>query len=179
MDLGLTLALLLAAASPDREVVRAELEAVAARIEQLKARHARGEDGLHGELFALLVRAQELAITLDRLDHPQPVEAPHQRVVRGPTPDDLRERADAARDEADRIQSALDDIERRMAQVTASARTPDARLASTGPQDSTVSPARRMQLLQAQRERLLRALALTQADANRLEAEARLLESAP
>lgn len=178
MDLGFTLALLLAAASPDREVVRAELEAVAARIEQLKARHARGEDGLHGELFALLVRAQELAITLDRLDHPQPVEAQHQR-VRGPTPDDLRERADAARDEADRIRSALDEIERRMAQVTASARTPDARLASTGPQDSTVSPARRLQLLQVQRERLLRALALTQADANRLEAEARLLESAP
>ncbi|MFT3913118.1 MAG: hypothetical protein QM704_03215 [Anaeromyxobacteraceae bacterium] len=134
--------------------------------------------GFTASFFALLVRAQELAITLDRLDHPQPAEPPHQR-VRGPTPDDLRERADAARDEADRIRSALDEIERRMAQVTASARSPDARLASTGPQDSTVSPARRMQLLQGQRERLLRALALAQADANRLEAEARLLESAP
>jgi len=178
VDLGFALALLLIGASPDRDAVRAELEAVAARIEQLKARHVRGEQGSHAELLPLLVRAQELAITLDRLDHPQPDGAPHPR-VRGPTPDDLRERADAARDEADRIRSALDEIERRMATLEATARTPGARLVSAGPTDTTVSPARRLQLLEVQRDRLLRTLALVLANADRLEAEARLLEAAP
>jgi len=177
MSSGLVLALLLASASPEREAARLELEAVAARIAHLKALHVSGEE-VHGELHRLLVRAQELAIAIDLIDHPQPPGTPPPR-LRGPTPDELRERADAARDEADRILGAIAAIDRRIGEVQASALVPTARLASAGATSASTPPETKLAMLEAQREQLVRRLELTLGQAERLEAEARVLESMP
>jgi len=173
----LVLALLLASASPERDAASAELEAVAVRIEQLKARHAAGEAGVVAELHRLLVRATELAWTIDRIDHgDQAVPHPPPRHA-APTSDELRERADAARDEADRIRSALEKIEVTLTDLQAGARAPQTRLAGTTPAPQPADPSLRMATLEAQRARLERSLAAALSEAERLEAQARLLDS--
>jgi hypothetical protein len=177
MSCGLALALLLAGASPEREAARLELGAVASRIELLKVRHAMGED-VRGELHRLLVRAQELAIAIDLMDHPQPPGAPPPR-LRGPTPDELHERADAARDQADRLRDELASVDRRIAEVEASARVPSARFAGTGDPRASTSPGAKVAMLEARRDQLLRSLHAALGQAERLEAEARVLESLP
>jgi hypothetical protein len=98
---GLTLVMLLAAggtAGADAEApsARKELDQCAARIEELKARRVAGELARR-ELERLLVRAQELALELERAHQTVPA-APA-----SPSPEELRELADAARDEADRL----------------------------------------------------------------------------
>src|SRR5574341_6904 len=100
--LAFALALLLSA-DPVVDPARAELGRVAARIERLKARKLAGED-VTLELEGLLVRAQELAQEIERARRGggvPPVAPP------GPSPEELRERADALRDESDRIAMQL------------------------------------------------------------------------
>jgi hypothetical protein len=179
MTSGLLLAIMLAAAAPERDAARAELEAVAVRIEQLKARHAAGEAGLIPELQPLLVRAQELALTLDRIDHPgAPAGHPPLRNA-APTAEELHERADAARDEVDRIRSALEEVEAHLAEQQAPERAPQARFASDrrGPVPESPDSGYRLAMLELQRAHLQRSLALMIAQAERLEAEARLLDA--
>ena len=124
---GLPLILLLAAGTPAWDA-RAELNAVATRIEQLKVRHMAGED-VGRELVALLVRAQELAGEIERREAraPMPPPAPAS---------ELRERADALHDEADRIVSALTAVEGRIVQahqaMTARAQRGDAGVSLLG-----------------------------------------------
>jgi hypothetical protein len=180
MSSGFLIALLLAAATPEHEAARAELDAVAARIEQLKVRHAAGEAGVLPELHRLLVRAQELALTLDRIDRidrsGRPVGHPPVRRA-APTAEELRERADAARDEADRIGSALQETEARLAELRAGALAPRARFTSAGPGPAPAEREQGIARLEAQRARLARALVVVLAQAGRLEAEADLLDS--
>jgi hypothetical protein len=174
MVAGLLLVLLVAGdpgAQFDRDAARAELSAIAGRIEELKARHATGDDGVHPELHRLLVRAQELAQALEA-DAGRPPPRMAALAV-----DELRERADAARDEADRLRTAIARLNARMAEIEAGARLPQARFASAGGGGGEVSPAQRLAALEAQRTSLVHRLALATAEAERLEAEARAIET--
>jgi hypothetical protein len=110
--LFVALALLLAA-DPAVDPARAELDRVAARIERLKARKLAGED-VAVELERLLVRAQDLVQQIERArrdDRVPPAAEP------GPPPEELRERADALRDERDRIAAELRELDGRIEAV--------------------------------------------------------------
>ena len=108
---GLALALLLAVPPVSGEArarldARAELDACAERIEELKARReAGGSASTSRELERLLVRAQELAVELQRARDDLPP------VLAVPSPEELRERADAARDEADRLSAEIAELD--------------------------------------------------------------------
>jgi hypothetical protein len=103
---------LLLAAEPVLDPARAELDRVASRIERLKGRQLAGED-VAAELERLLVQAQELAQRIERERArsggavPSPAEP-------GLTPEELRERADALRDESDRIAIQLRELDARI-----------------------------------------------------------------
>ena len=140
-----------------------------------------GED-VGRELVALLVRAQELAGEIER------------REARAPAPppapaSELRERADALHDEADRIVSALTAVEGRIVQahqaMTARAQRGDAVVANRaalgagpGAQQPPAIHAEeaRLRNLVAERARLTAMLAQVRARAAALEAEARAAE---
>ncbi len=189
MASGLPLLLLLATAAPARDP-RVELDAVATRIEQLKVRHLAGQD-VGRELVALLIRAQDLVGEIER------------REARAPTPppaaaSELRERADALHDQADRIAAALGTLDARIvhAHRALSARqqapdrierTPDgtvvARRAalsplgpSAPPQASSLEEEARLRAMLAERARLEHVLAQVRIRAAALEAEARAAE---
>ena len=102
---------LLLAAEPVVDPARAELDRVASRIERLKARRLMGED-VTLELERLLVHAQELAQRIERSrgGSPPSSSAP----APGPSPEELIERADALRDESDRIAIQLRELDRRI-----------------------------------------------------------------
>ena len=104
---------LLIAAEPAVDPARAELDRVAARIEQLKTRKLAGED-VTLELERLLVRAQDLVQQIERarrLEKTPPAAEP------GPPPEELRERADALRDERDRLAMEIRDLDARIEAV--------------------------------------------------------------
>lgn len=192
MILGLPLLLLLAAGAPAWDA-RAELNAVATRIEQLKARHLAGES-VGRELVVNLVRAQELIAEIERREAREPMPAP------APA-SELRERADALHDEADRIAAALAALEARIVQAHDAMSAPRAQAAGRperepeglvvadragfSPAGSTAarpapswSSAGAMQLraMLAERARLVGLLAQVRAKAAALEAEARAAE---
>ena len=98
MFAGAAVILLLAAGEPREapSAARAELEACAARIEAMKARREEG-----AELERLLRRAQELAAELERS-----IASVHPEAAL-PSSEELRERADAARDAADRLSAEI------------------------------------------------------------------------
>lgn len=166
---GIALALLLSASAAEIEAHRAELDLIAGRIQQLKLRQLHGEN-VRRELERLLVRAQELAGSIEaelHRDEALPLALP-------PSPDELRERADAFRDEADRIAAALHALdirittagnELRMAQFGASMSTPP------DPERH-----RRLRLLVEQRQRLVQRQSAVLAEAARLEAEAKAID---
>jgi hypothetical protein len=118
------LALALLAAGPDAQALRRELDAVAGRIEQLKARRLAGES-VQGELNALLVRSQELA---EELEHASPHASPaapqaeEEREVEQAA--QLRDRASTLRDQADRLAHRVALLEGRIAAVLRSATAP-------------------------------------------------------
>jgi hypothetical protein len=144
---------------------RRELDAVATRIEQLKARQLEGQN-VRGELEALLVRAQEIALELERslaLDGPVPA-----RDV--PSSDELRERADLARDEADRIAIGLDALEYRIAMLRHDLQVQAMRGVSDAERH------RRLRHLLEQRAALVERHRDLHADAGRLEAEADVID---
>jgi hypothetical protein len=107
--LAVALALLLAA-SPPADPTRAELDQVAARIEQLKARKLAGED-VTLELERLLVRAQDL---VQRIERARRLESAPPAAEAGPSPEELRERADALRDERDRVAMDIRELDTRI-----------------------------------------------------------------
>ncbi|MGC3999956.1 MAG: hypothetical protein QM767_21950 [Anaeromyxobacter sp.] len=167
------------ALSTPADPLRAELDRVAARIEQLKAQRMKGKD-VGAELDRLLVRSQELAAALEK-KQPRPP-----RPSGGPGPDELRERADALRDEADGLSrpvSALD------ARIAAARRAADAQsqlqpqppnpgeLARFQPPlpSPAVEPAAARPLVE-ERARLAQRQAELREQAERLEAEAAALE---
>jgi hypothetical protein len=188
---GLPLVLLLAAGAPAWDA-RDELDVVATRIEQLKARHMAGQD-VGRELTALLVRAQDLVAEIERREARPPMPAP------APA-SELRERADALHDEADRIAGALVALDSRIAQAhrTLSARvaqlqehperTPDgtvvARRAALSPLGSPAASSpepihadeARLRGMLAERARLAHVLVQVWAQAAAVEAEARAAE---
>lgn len=171
---GPAMTLLLAAAEPAQAVqpagfdaARAELDACADRIEELKARQEMGR-----ELERLLRRAQELAAALDRAAGDLP---PAPAV---PAPEELRERADAAHDEADRLAAEIASLDVRIQDARRMYRSE-----SGGPVEgaalSTPAPfvgGERLRTLLAERGALARRRASAEAEAARLEAEARAAE---
>jgi hypothetical protein len=183
----LLLLAVLGTGSPEIRAAHVELDQVATRIEQLKARHALGED-VGGELHRLLVRAQELSYVIERAS--APVARP---LVLVPSPQELRERADAGRDEADRISAAIADVDARLdallqaappaprgagpAEATfASARPPGAPEHRTA---SSPAPSQRVRSLLAHRALLEERLVRVNGEIARLEAEAERLDRAP
>lgn len=101
-----------AAAAEDRAALEAELSRLAPRIEQLK-REAAGGRGGGDELTRLLGQAQALADRLERLAaRPGSALAPA-----GPDASELRERADALRDRADKEAATLAAVDLRLAEL--------------------------------------------------------------
>jgi hypothetical protein len=90
------------------DALRRELDGVAHRIAELKARAMDGAD-VGSELEPLLVRSQELAEALER-SRPRPAAAP----CPSPTALDLRARADALYLEADGVAADLAEVEERI-----------------------------------------------------------------
>jgi len=104
---------LLLSAEPVADPARAELDRVAVRIEQLKAQRLTGDD-VALELERLLIRAAELAHSIERSRRGEPIPAVTKA---GPAPEELRERADALRDERDRIAFQLKELDAHVAEV--------------------------------------------------------------
>jgi hypothetical protein len=104
--LAAALALLLAA-DPVVDPERAELDRVAVRIERLKERQRTGDE-VGAELERLLVRAEELAQRIERRRRGERVRGASPV---GPDPQELRERADALRDERDRVAARMAELD--------------------------------------------------------------------
>ncbi len=193
MYLGNLVLIAALASSPDAEALYRELDGVAARIEQLKARRMAGES-VEGELWPLLVRAQELARELDQA-RPEPPPAPA-----APSDDPARERADelrtqaaALREQAEELSGALATLEARIAAALRAATAPHeavptgrsslprATLASaltagsTRPAGAEQAATAIAQMVQ-QRARLEAHIGALQAEASRLDAEASALD---
>ena len=169
------LLLLLTSNDPASDVAsaRAELEVCAARIEELKARHEFG-----AELHRLLRRSQELASQLENIS----AEAgPRDEVEATPTAEELRERADAARDEVDRLAADIAALDVRIADArrgqadgvmgVASAALGPAAVHPLGPGD-------RVRRLLAERTALSERRRRAEGEAARLEAAARAADRA-
>jgi chromosome segregation ATPase len=170
---GLAIVMLLASGA-DGEVpdARKELDACAERIEELKARRFEGEFARR-ELERLLVRAQELAEELERTRQALPA-APA-----APSPEELHERADAARDEVDRLSAEIAELDVKIG---------DARRLARAESDGTVTRAAlgmapssaqadRVSELTVRRAALVQRRTLAEAAAARYEAEARAAEA--
>lgn len=159
--------LLLLAASDPRDAAppsaRAELDEYAERIEELKARHQRG-----AELDRLLRRAQQLAAELERAsaDGP-PLDAA------GPSPEELRERADAARDEADRLGAEIAALDVKIQDLRRSRGEPEGGVQRAALGADAVTPSSdRLHALLAERAALADRRARAEAEATRLDEEA-------
>jgi hypothetical protein len=168
---GHVLLLLLTAADPAETPpsrARAELDACAERIEEMKARSQRG-----AELDRLLRRAQELAAELERTSGAAPPLHPD-----GPSPEELRERADAARDEADRLAAEIAAVDVKIQDSRRSRGETDPALqrAALGPAAAAQPGGDRVRALQTQRTELAERRARAEAEAARLDAEARAAE---
>lgn len=167
---GLALAALLLSLAPDAEApdVRAELDACARRIEELKARRADGEIAGR-ELERLLRRAQDLAAELERTAQEiPPAEA-------SPSPEELRERADAARDEADRLAAEIASLDVKIADArrAASETVQQAAIGRVAPN----AAADRLRELLARRAALAGMRLRAETESIRLDAEASAAES--
>jgi hypothetical protein len=154
---------------------RAELEACAERIEELKARRRAGE-ATGRELERLLVRAQQLAVELERTRAELPAAKP------APSPEELLERADAARDEADRLAAEIAELDVKIADAQRFARAESdatvARAALGGAPRSTAAAARLGELV-VERAVLAGRRAAAEATAARYETEAHAAEADP
>src|SRR5574341_41553 len=134
---AVALALLLAA-DPAADPARAELEQVAARIERLKGRKLAGED-VTPELERLLVRAQDLVQRIERAQRAEKVPASAEP---GPSPEELRERADALRDERDRVVAELRELDARIVAVRRERCLPEGLRAGDGRRARPAGPGR-------------------------------------
>ncbi len=191
MILGNLLLISVLAGSPDVAALRRELDAVAARIEQLKARAQSGES-VDGELEPLLVRSQELAEEIEQALPGPPAPPPT-----AASADEVRERADelrgeaaAVRAQAQRLGAALAAVESRIGAALRAAtvapeqaptsRTPRATLASATHRTAEGGPGATAETalapLIAQRARLEAEIEALRAEAGRLDAEANALD---
>jgi hypothetical protein len=169
---ALCLSLLLAGPS-DAADARAELDACATRIEELKARRRAGQ-AAERELERLLVRAQELALELERTRADLPP------VLARPSPEELRERADAARDEADRLAAEIAELDVRLGDARRIARAesdPTMARAVLGTAPASSAPAAHVRELLVRRAVLAERRAEAEQAAARLEADARAAEA--
>ncbi len=167
---GLALAALMLSSAPDAEAadVRAELDACARRIEELKARRADGE--LAGrELERLLRRAQDLAAELERTAQQIPV------AEDSPSPEELRERADAARDEADRLAAEIAALDVKIADARRAA-SEAVQQAAIG-RDAPSSGVDRVRELLTRRAALAEMRLRAETESIRLDAEAKAAEA--
>jgi hypothetical protein len=167
------LSLLLFAADPGElhasAAAAAELERCAARIELLKSRHQTGR-----ELDRLLRRAQELEAALERAaaDLPPPIPA-------APSPEELRERADAARDTVDRISAEIAALDVRIEDARRG-RAEMGTFARAGLGTGTIpTGGERLRALLTARAALVEQRAQAVAEAARFDAEARAAEGIP
>ena len=164
---------LVLAGSPDGADARAELDACATRIEALKARRRAGQV-TERELERLLVRAQELALELERTRAEIPAASSPP-----PSPEELRERADAARDEADRLSAEIAELDVKLGDARRIVRAdsdPTLARAALGSGAASASAVAHVRELQLQRAQLAERRADAEAAAIRLEAEARAAE---
>jgi DNA repair exonuclease SbcCD ATPase subunit len=156
----------------DAPKARKELDSCAERIEELKALRRAGELERR-ELERLLVRAQELAAELERTRQAMPA------TTIAPSPEELHERADAARDEADRLSAEIAELDVKLGDARRMARAESdgtvARAVLGGP--PTSSQADRVRALSAQRASLAERRAQAERAAARYEAEARAAEA--
>jgi hypothetical protein len=171
---GITLALLLAG-GPDSDSgeARKELDVCAEQIERLKAQRRAGELARR-ELERLLVRAQELAAELERTRRQQlPLGPPPD-----PSPEELREIADAARDEADRLAAEIAELDVKLGDVRRAAAPEQGAVSNAVLGGASASPAaaERLRELTDRRAALARRRALAEGAAARYEAEARAAE---
>jgi hypothetical protein len=155
----------------DEVSARAELEVCAARIEELKARHEFG-----AELHRLLRRSQELAV---QLEHPAAAEG-GARDEATPSAEELRERADAARDEADRLAADIAALDVRIADARRGQADGEtvARAALGPPAVHPLGPGDRVRRLLAERTALSERRRQAEGEAARLEAAARAADRA-
>lgn len=193
MTIGNLLLIAVLAGGPAVEALRRELDAVAARIEQLKAHRLAGES-VDGELDTLLVRSQELAEELERARPERPTAPP---IASSPDPDreradELRDQAAALRGQAHRLTLALTGLEGRIAAALRAATAaspepftmqpplPHAALASTAARaddDASRADAQaELGPLVQQRARLEAHIAALRLAAARIEAEADALD---
>lgn len=191
MTLGNLVLIAVLAGSPDVEALRRELDRVAARIEQLKARHLAGE-AVEGELEPLLVRSQELADELEQARPGLPAATAGASPLDGEREraDELRDQAAGLRAQAQRLGAALAALEARIAAALRAATDPSAdrpafrpavphaTLASTGRTSGDASRAAETAIvpLVEQRARVEAHAAALRAEAARLEAEANALD---
>jgi hypothetical protein len=152
---------------------RAELDACATRIEELKVQRRAGQDQ-ERELERLLVRAQELAHELERTRAALPAPAAQPQ----PSPEELRERADAARDEADRLSAEIAELDVKLGDARRNWDATTARAALGG---VTAAPApnerQRVLELQLRRAQLAQRRAAAEVTAAMLEADAKAAEA--
>lgn len=158
-----------------RADARVELDACARRIEELKARRRLGL-AVDRELERLLRRARELEVELQRTRVALPL------VPAAPSPEELRERADAARDEADRLAAEIAELDvklgdaRRLAQAEADPAMTRAAFGGARPPGARPSAARVLEL-QLRRAMLADRRARAEEAAARLEGEADAAEA--
>jgi prefoldin subunit 5 len=179
------------AGAPEVEALRRELDAVAARIEHLKARAQAGES-VDGELEPLLVRSQELAEQIEgALPEPPspPAEASSADAARERA-DELRGEAAALRAQAQRLGTALAGIDSRIGAALRATTATAERAPSSSPPRATLaivthrtaqgSPGAAAETalapLIAERARVEAQVEALQAEAGRLEAEANALD---
>jgi hypothetical protein len=189
MIIGNLLLISVLAGSPDVEALRQELDTVAARIEQLKAR-AQGGESVDGELEPLLVRSQELAEQLERAlpEPPAPPPAAASADAARERADELRGDAAALRAQTQRLETALAALEFRIgAALRTATAEPGRRLASTPPratlasaqataQGSSSAAETALGPMIVERARLEAQIEGLRAEAARLEAEANVLD---
>ncbi len=167
---------MLLARAPEEVDARAELDACAERIEVLKAKRREGQ-AAERQLERLLIRAQELAAELERARAELPA------TPAAPAPEELHERADAARDEADRIAAEIAELDVKISDARREVRGESgptltrAALGSAGA--ASAEAAERLRSLIEKRAALAQDRSLAAATAARLEAEARASEAEP
>jgi hypothetical protein len=156
--------------------VQVELDACAERIEALKSRQEIGR-----ELDRLLRRAQHLAAELERTRASLPGAAPSPAAPIAPSAEELRERADAWRDEADRLAAEIAAIDVKIQDAHVDPHRPRrpgdtvarAALGSAGRADGS----HRLHALAVERAKLVERRARAEAEAARLDAEARAADA--
>ncbi len=192
MTIGNLLLIAVLAGAPNVEALRRELDAVAARIEQLKAQRLAGES-VEGELEPLLVRSQELAEELERARPEPSPPAPSSPNPDREHADELRDQAAALRGQAHRLTQVLAALEARIAAAlraaTAASPGPTAAQQPSLPQATLTSAAAgadedasraaaqtALGPLVQQRARLEAHIAALRLEASRLEAQADALD---